>query len=162
MHASIGTVSTLCKPQNAVDRTDKSWQLAMETVDNSWTKQRVECLQIWCKSKASKCKKASMCSDALEKHLDLSHVLGCEDFLKIAFIVNNGLFLIDEEEVDGSCEAKTPNLHLSTESAVDIPACEFIQFTSECMQIAAAEPECESEQTMAEIEKQMNDLIAGD
>ena len=161
MHASIGTVSTLCTPQNTGDHTD-NFQVAMETVDNSWTRQRVERLHSWCQLKASRCEKASMCADALAKHLDKSHVLQCVEFLKIAFIVNNGLFLIDEEELEGSCETKTPNVHVSTESAVDLPACEFIQFTTECLALAASEPKYESEQTMAEIEKQMNDLIAGD
>jgi hypothetical protein len=169
MHTSIGTVSTLFAPQNTGGSLDKitgdlsdNFQLALDTVDKSWTRQRVERLHMWCHVKASKCKKASICADALEKHLNETHVLQCIDFLKIAFIVNNGLLLLDEDDIDGSCEADSANVQSSTESAVDPPACEFIQFTSECIEPTRPRSECESELSMAEIEKQMNDLLAAE
>ena len=187
MCAKIGTVSTLCAPQNTTEFPD-NLQLALETVDKSWTRSRVERLHMWCALKSSRCPKANMCADALTKHLDKSHESHCTDFLKMAFIVNNGLLMLDDEDLEGQFEADTSNTlsrtesaedppacefegqfeadtsnNLSpTESAVDPPACEFIQFKNKCRSLPSNALESNEEISLAEIEQEMNDIINRD
>ena len=93
-----------------------------------------------------------MCAEALTKHLDKTCLLQCTDFLKIAFIVNKGLLLLDEEDLEGFDKEKEAEALTSTNSVNELPPKQSL--------LTASKIESKSEFTMAEIEQQMNDLLS--
>jgi hypothetical protein len=154
MQVSAGTLRTL-KPSPITTGTTSNLQRAMDDVDGSWTRQRIERLQRWCHSKEAGCEKASMCAGALEKHLDATQLLQSNDFLKIAFIVNNGLLLLDEDSEGGnSLPAVCTAIPVVTPTAA-LGGCAFVVESNTIKSTANT-----SELTMSEIEQQMQELLA--
>jgi hypothetical protein len=159
MQVSISNVRIVKQPPITTGMTS-NLQRAMDEVDGSWTRQRIERLQRWCLSKKAGCEKASMCAGALEKHLDATELLQSNDFLKIAFIVNNGLLLDEDSEGDNSLPevctaipvvASSDNPTLGGCVVADVVESNAIKSTANT-----------SELTMSEIEQQMQELLADD
>jgi hypothetical protein len=153
MQGSVGTVRTLKQPPITAAMTS-NLQLAMAEVDDSWTRENVQSLEHWCLSKAAGCEKASMCAGALEKHLNETHLLQSSDFLKIAFIVNNGLLLVDGNSEDGD---SLPSLQ---EESPDAPVDAVSEHPTLVESNAIESKTDTSELTMAQIEQQMQELLA--
>jgi hypothetical protein len=168
MHASIGTVHTLAYPPSPTTpitptpiKKDfaNTLENAMQIVDSSWTKQRVQRLERWCLSKASTCQEASMCAEALAKHIDATHPLIPTDFLKIAFIVNQGLLLLDEEVESTSECVVLPPASISSE----LTTSHSMPIIEEELSVGLSMPITDTEEmSLAEIEQQMHDLLGED
>jgi hypothetical protein len=71
-------------------------QLALAAIDEAWTNEQVHLLRSWA-AKHGDAQHRENAVAALDEHLNDTHKLSSNDFLRVAYLLNGGL-LLDETE----------------------------------------------------------------